>query len=172
MRESYLARWAAINLQDSTTSKKAFANDLKLEKKFSDAGGLLVAGTDPTGNGSTIAGHGSLRAIELLVEAGFTPVEAIRVASLNGARWLGVDAQTGSLETGKAADLVVVAGDPAKDITAIRKIETVFKDGVGYDSQKLLDSVKGLRRDPVKNLVDDGLHGITRINPDPRIWML
>jgi len=116
---------------------------LALEKKFHDAGGTLVAGTDPTGYGATIAGHGSLREVELLVEAGLTPVEAIQIASYNGARWLGVEKDIGSVEAGKAADLVVVAGDPAKNISDIRKTETVFKDGVGYDAKKLLDSVKG-----------------------------
>jgi imidazolonepropionase-like amidohydrolase len=116
---------------------------LALEKKFFDAGGLLVAGTDPTGYGATIAGHGSLREVELLVEAGLTPIQAIQVASYNGARLLGADKETGSIEAGKAADLVIVAGDPSKTISDLRNIETVFKDGVGYDAKKLLDSVKG-----------------------------
>ena len=142
-REQYVRTWARVNGPNDGRGAVVLKKMMALEKKFYDAGGLLVVGTDPTGNGSTIAGHGSLRAIELLVEAGLTPVEAIHAASLNGARWLGVDKTIGSVETGKAADLVVVAGDPAKDITAIRKIETVFKDGVGYDSKKLLDSVRG-----------------------------
>lgn len=105
--------------------------------------GCSSAGTDPTGYGATIAGHGSLRALELLVEAGLTPVEAIQVASYNGARWLGLEKEVGSIEAGKAADLVIVAGDPAKNISDLRRIETVFKDGLGYDSPKLIDSVKG-----------------------------
>ena len=142
-RENYVRTWARVNGPNDGRGIAVLKKMETLEKKFFDAGGLLVAGTDPTGNGSTIAGHGSLRELELLVEGGFSPVEAIRVASLNGARWLGVDRDTGSVETGKAADLVVVAGAPASDITAIRKIETVFKDGVGYDSKRLLDSVKG-----------------------------
>ena len=142
-REQYVRTWARVNGPNDGRGAVVLKKMMALEKKFYDAGGLLVAGTDPTGNGSTIAGHGSLREIELLVEAGFTPIDAIHVASLNGARWLGIDKDTGSVETGKAADLVVVAGDPAKDITAIRKIETVFKDGIGYDSKKLLDSVRG-----------------------------
>jgi len=142
-RENYVRTWAKVNGPNDSRGIAVLKKMQALEKKFYDAGGLLVAGTDPTGNGSTIAGHGSLRELELLVEGGFTPVEAIRVASLNGARQLGIDQDTGSVEAGKAADLVVVAGDPAKDITAMRKIETVFKGGVGYDSKKLLDSVKG-----------------------------
>src|SRR5258708_3909988 len=144
LRESYLTRWAAANVQNNPTSKAAFAKNLQLEVKFFRAGGLLVAGTDPTGYGGCIAGYGNWRAIELLVEAGLTPVEAIQVATFNGARLLGVDAQTGSLETGKAADLIVVNGDPSANISDLRKTEIVFKDGVGFDSKKLFDAVKGL----------------------------
>ncbi len=144
LRESYLTRWAAINVQNNETLKKAFAKDLQLEAKFFRAGGLLVAGTDPTGYGGCLAGYGDWRAIELLVEAGLTPLEAIEVATHNGAKLLKIDRETGSVEAGKAADLIVVNGDPAKTISDLRKTETVFKDGVGYDSQKLFDSVKGL----------------------------
>jgi imidazolonepropionase-like amidohydrolase len=122
----------------------AFANDLKLERKFVAAGGLLLAGPDPTGNGGVIPGFGDQREIELLVnQAGFSPVEAIRIATLNGATYLGLDKQIGSIAPGKNADLVVVTGDPSKKITDIENVEIVFKDGVGYDAAKLLDSVRG-----------------------------
>jgi len=116
---------------------------MKLEKQFSDEGGVLVAGTDPTGSGNVVAGFGSLREVELLVDAGFTPVQAIKVASLNGARLLGVDKDLGSIEPGKIADLVVIAGDPASSIQEIENVETVFKGGLGYDSSVLIDSVRG-----------------------------
>lgn len=142
-RESYLRTWARVNGPNDGRAVVVWKKMLALEKKFFAAGGLLVAGTDPTGYGATIAGFGSLREVELLVEAGLAPVEAIQVASYNGAKLLGAEKDVGSIEPGKAADLVVVAGDPAKTISDIRKIETVFKDGVGYDSQKLIDSVKG-----------------------------
>ena len=132
------------NRSASSTSKAAFAKELKLEEKFFRAGGLLVAGTDPTGYGGVIAGYGDWRAIELLVEAGLTPVEAIQVATSNGARLLGIDGQTGSIEAGKAADLLVVNGDPATNISDLRKVEIVFKDGTGYDSKKLFEAVKGI----------------------------
>ncbi len=142
-RDSYLRTWARVNGPNDGRAASIWKKMLILEKMFFAAGGLLVAGTDPTGYGATIAGHGSLREVELLVEAGLTPVQAIQVASYNGARWLGVEKAVGSIEAGKAADLFIVAGDPSKDIADIRKIETVFKDGVGYDSPKLIDSVKG-----------------------------
>ena len=117
---------------------------MDFERAFVRAGGLLLAGLDPTGNGGVAAGFGDLREVELLVEAGFTPVEAIKIASLNGAKFLGRDSQIGSIAAGKAADLMIVKGDPSKNILDIENVEIVFKDGVGYDSQKLIDSVQGL----------------------------
>lgn len=144
LREGYLVRWAAINAQNAPLMKNAFAKNLQLENRFFRAGGLLVVGTDPTGYGGCIAGYGNWRAIELLVEAGLTPIEALQAASLNGAKLLQIDAQVGTLEVGKAADLVVVNGNPAQKISDLRRTELVFKDGVGYDTRKLLESVKGL----------------------------
>jgi len=122
---------------------EGYRNDLGLERQFVAAGGLLIAGPDPTGNGGVIPGFGDQREIELLVEAGFTPVEAIRIATLNGATYLGLADRIGSIAPGKNADLVVIRGNPAANIADIEQVETVFKDGIGYDSAKLLDSVKG-----------------------------
>ena len=70
-------------------------------------------------------------------------MEAIRIATYNGATYLGREAQIGSIAVGKNADLVVMKGDPAAHITDIENVEIVFKDGVGYDTRKLLNSVKG-----------------------------
>jgi imidazolonepropionase-like amidohydrolase len=117
---------------------------MEFERLYARAGGLLMAGLDPTGNGGVVAGFGDLREIELLVEAGFTPVEAIKVASYNGAKYLGRDAQFGSIAAGKSADLMVVKGNPAANIFDIENVEIVFQDGVGYDSEKLIRSVQGL----------------------------
>jgi hypothetical protein len=122
---------------------QAYKNDLGLERQFVAAGGLLIAGPDPTGNGGVIPGFGDQREVELLVEAGFTPVEAIRVATLNGATYLGLADRIGSIAAGKDADLILVRGNPAADINDVEKVETVFKDGVGYDSAKLIESVRG-----------------------------
>jgi len=117
---------------------------MDFERAFVKAGGLLMAGPDPTGNGGVVAGFGDLRGIELLVEAGFTPVEAIKIASLNGAIFLGEDAQIGSVASGKIADLMIVKGDPAAKISDINNVEIVFKNGIGYDTEKLIRSVQGL----------------------------
>jgi len=120
-----------------------FKRDMELEHAFAEAGGLLLAGPDPTGNGGVVPGFGDQREIELLVEAGFSPVEAIKIATLNGATYLGKQDQIGTIAAGKNADLVLIKGDPASHISDIENVEIVFKDGVGYDSQKLIDSVKG-----------------------------
>jgi imidazolonepropionase-like amidohydrolase len=117
---------------------------MDFERAFVAAGGLLIAGLDPTGNGGVVAGFGDLREVELLVEAGFTPLEAIKIATFNGAKFLGEDARIGSIAVGKQADLMIVKGNPAAKITDIENVEIVFKDGVGYDSEKLIQSVQGL----------------------------
>ena len=117
---------------------------MDFERAFVAAGGLLIAGLDPTGNGGVVAGFGDLREVELLVEAGFTPLEAIKIASLNGAKFLGEDSRIGSIAIGKQADLMIVKGNPAAKISDIENVEIVFKDGVGYDSEKLIQSVQGL----------------------------
>jgi imidazolonepropionase-like amidohydrolase len=117
--------------------------DLVLERAFAAAGGLLLSGPDPTGNGDVLPGFGDQRGIELLVEAGFSPAEAIRIATLNGAIYLGREKEIGSVAVGKNADLVVIKGNPAKLISDIENVEVVFKDGIGYDSQRLSNSVRG-----------------------------
>ena len=122
---------------------KAMLEEMKMEKMFSDAGGLLTVGTDPTGSGATLAGYGSQQSIELLTQAGFSQIEAIRIATYNGAEALGLENKIGSIEVGKAADLVVIDGDISQHIENIRKITWVFKKGVGFNSQKIFSSVKG-----------------------------
>ncbi|HUE43378.1 MAG TPA: amidohydrolase family protein [Candidatus Sulfotelmatobacter sp.] len=118
--------------------------EMDFEREFAKEGGLLLAGLDPTGYGGVIAGFGDQREVELLVEAGFTPLEAIHVATANGAEFLGEQNQIGTIAPGKAADIVVINGDPSANIKDIENVETVFKDGVGYDSAKMIESVKGL----------------------------
>lgn len=139
-RDMYLKYYSH---EKSAGIDSSFAKDLTMEKEFSDAGGLLTAGTDPTGNGSVLAGYGSLRAIELLTKEGFTPIEAIRIATYNGAIALGNQKNIGSIESGKTADLVVIDGNIADDINNIEKVRLVFRHGIGFDSQKLLNQLKG-----------------------------
>jgi imidazolonepropionase-like amidohydrolase len=103
-----------------------------------------MAGCDPTGYGGVVPGFGDQRNLELLVEAGFTPLEAIRISTLNGAKYMGKDAEIGSIARGKQADLVVLSGNPVEAIENVEKVETVFKDGVGYDPAALIKSVSGV----------------------------
>lgn len=125
-------------------ARKAFANDVKFEIAFYRAGGVLTQGPDPTGYGATIAGFGDQRDIELLVQGGLTPEQAIQVATLNGAKSLGRDKSIGTISVGKNADLVLIHGNPVQNIDDIENVVTIFKDGVGYDSRALIRSVKGI----------------------------
>ena len=111
--------------------------EMQFEHDFVKAGGLLLSGEDPTGYGGVLAGFGDQRQVELLVEAGFTPLEAIHIATQNGAEFLGEGDRLGTLNVGKAADLVVIKGDPSEKIEDIENVELVFKDGIGYDSNKV-----------------------------------
>ena len=151
-RSAYMAN--RLRVQDPKLSAQAygtaaspwpvlFPKEMQFEREFVKAGGLLLAGLDPTGIGGVLAGFGDQRQVELLVEAGFTPVEAIKISSLNGAQFLGVADRVGSIAAGKQADLVVVKGNPAKDINDIENVEFVFKDGVGYDPAKLIEAARG-----------------------------
>jgi imidazolonepropionase-like amidohydrolase len=143
LQESVTKRWQKEQLHDSS-DLALFKKEMIWEKRFYDAGGLLLAGTDPTGSGRTLAGYGTRREIELLVEAGFTPVQAIKICTLNGAKYLNRDNKIGTIEKGKDADMVLINGDIETDIKAIRNTEIVFKKGIGFDSQKIFDSVKGI----------------------------
>jgi len=139
--QSYLTARANVALDSPMTA--LLRKEMDFEVAFVKAGGLLLAGPDPTGNGGVLPGFGDQREIELLLEAGFTPVEAIRIATENGASYLGQQDRIGTLVPGKQADLVLIKGDPSKSINDIESVETVFKAGIGYDSKKLIDSVRG-----------------------------
>jgi imidazolonepropionase-like amidohydrolase len=144
VRSSDAARLKQLYGSEISPWPAAFKKEMEFEYAFSKAGGLLLAGLDPTGMGGVIAGFGDQREVELLVEAGFTPVEAIHIATSNGAQFLGDSDRIGIIAPGKQADLVVIKGDPSRKIEDIEKVETVFKDGVGYDSAKLIESVQGV----------------------------
>jgi imidazolonepropionase-like amidohydrolase len=144
LREEYLQE-RTRQADPATVARDArlLRNEMGLERAFVAAGGLLMAGADPVGIGGLLPGFGDHREIELLVEAGFSPLQAIRIATLNGATYLGRQERIGSIAVGKNADLMVIKGDPAARIEDIENVEIVFKDGAGYDPAKLLDSVAG-----------------------------
>jgi len=143
-RDLYLRTWSRIAMSKDSSMSVIFKKDMEMENMFFKAGGLLIVGTDPTGYGGVIAGYANSGAIELLVEAGLTPLEAIQIATQNGAKYLEVEDKLGTIEAGKIADLVVINGDPTSRIQNVRNVEIVFKDGIGYDSTKLFASAKGL----------------------------
>ena len=144
-REEYLTTRKETSARAAqSTMPELFRKAQAFERAFVKAGGLLAAGVDPTGIGGALPGYGDQRNYELLIEAGFTPVEAIRIMTLNGATVLGVADRLGSIAAGKTADLVVIKGNPVATPADIRNVTIVFKDGVGYDSPRLLASVNGL----------------------------
>ncbi len=120
-----------------------FQKALEYEAAFVRAGGTLAAGVDPTGYGAALPGFGDQRNFELLREADFSPQQVVQIMSANGAKILGIEDETGTIEVGKLAEMVLLSGDLAADPTVIKNVEIVFKDGVGYDSPAMLESIKG-----------------------------
>lgn len=128
--------------KDSVQTVTYFKN-MNWVKRFYDKGGILVAGTDPTGAGRTVAGYANRHTIELLVESGFPLVDAIKICTLNGATFLEKENSIGSIEIGKKADFIMIDGYLDTDIKNIRNMELVFKNGIGYNSKKIFESVEG-----------------------------
>jgi imidazolonepropionase-like amidohydrolase len=143
LRAQFEAGYAAGQRNTQSLNATLFPKARALELAFYKAGGTLLAGTDPTGGGGVIPGYSDQRELELLVESGLTPLEAIKVGTMNGATFLGRASKVGSIAVGKQADLVVLGGNPAARIADLENVEIVFKQGVGYDPAKLIASVKG-----------------------------
>jgi hypothetical protein len=139
----YLTQRSRVGEAKDPPMPAMMKKEMEFERMFVKAGGLLIAGPDPTGYGGVLPGFGDQRELELLVEAGFSPIEAIKIATFNGAQYLGRLDAIGSLAAGKLADMVLVKGNPAAAISDIRNVVTVFKDGVGYDPARLLEAVRG-----------------------------
>jgi imidazolonepropionase-like amidohydrolase len=138
---TYMAARARATDSVNSTSLDSLKKEEQFEYEFVKAGGTLIAGVDPTGNGGAMAGFGDLRNLELLVEAEFTPVEAVKIATLNGAKFLKADDRIGSIAAGKQADLVVIQGNPVARISDVHNVKIIFKEGVGYDPERLIKSV-------------------------------
>jgi enamidase len=143
LREQFEQGFARTAKNTESIYARLFPKAMKLDLAFARMGGTLIAGTDPTGGGGVIPGYSNQRTVELLVESGFTPLEAIKIATLNGAEYLGRHKTVGSIAVGKQADLIVIAGDPSSTIADVRKVELVFKQGIGFDSARLIASVSG-----------------------------
>ena len=126
--------------EDWYFKKEWLTKAMAYELQFFRQGGLLVAGPDPGLH--NMPGFGDQKNYELFIEAGFKPEEAIQVMTSNGARLL-ERSDIGTIEKGKVANLVILDGDLERHPGVIRKVETVFKNGVGFKSDKLIHSVKG-----------------------------
>ena len=144
LRASYEQRWATVQAAPQAAVWRAFLpNLMRMERRFVAMGGTLLAGTDPTGYGGVVPGWSGRRQVQLLAEAGFPFPEALKIATLNGARYLGRDGEVGSIAVGKRADLLLVDGDPVRDPAALDRMPIVFKAGVGYRTQAIFDALKG-----------------------------
>lgn len=142
IKEEIEKKYAAASGKDSSSIAQ-FKKEMAWEKQFVDMGGRLMVGIDPTGAGRVIPGYADRHILELLVEAGFSLPQAVKICSLNAAQYLGKDKETGTIAEGKRADLVLINGDLQKDIHAVRNTEIVFKNGVGFDSKKIFEAMKG-----------------------------
>jgi enamidase len=143
LREAYVNRYTIIARDAAPLWTSLLRKDMAWEKQFHDAGGLLVAGTDPTGYGGVIAGFSATRQVELLIEAGFSLPDAVRVASLNGAKYLGRESSVGSLVVGKRADLIAFTAGVKIDSTQLPSIAWSMKGGTAYDRRRILEMWKG-----------------------------
>ena len=143
LKESFERNYQRTQANPSSMYTKLLPNVMSMEAYFVRVGGTLLVGTDPTGGGGVIPGYSNQRGVELLVEAGLTPLEAIRAATMNGANYLGIGNRTGTIAAGKQADLMVINGDPSARIADIRNVEIVFKRGLAFDPAKLIESVRG-----------------------------
>lgn len=143
LQSAYLTEQSDEARQPDVMWGAMLKKEMQFERAFVKAGGLLLAGCDPTGWGGAVAGFGDQHEVELLVEAGFTPEQAIQIATYNGALFLGKARTIGTLAPGKQADIVVVRGNPSADIHDIRHTEIVFKDGAAYHSPAILRSLVG-----------------------------
>jgi len=141
--ETARAEWADRRNAWMRTWSAVLGREMRFERMFVAAGGRLMSGADPTGWGGILAGFGDQRNLELLVEAGFTPEMAIRISSANGAAFLRKGDEIGQIAAGYQADMVVVHGDPSKNISDVRQVELVFKKGVGYDPAALIAATEG-----------------------------
>ncbi|MBI4499616.1 MAG: amidohydrolase family protein [Gemmatimonadetes bacterium] len=144
VREEVLTARARVAQNNNPLAARMLRKEMDFDLAFVKAGGLLGAGVDPTGNGGALPGFGDQRNYPLLLEAGFTAPQAIQIMSANGAKVLGAADRFGTVTPGKLADLVVIQGDPVATPADIEKVTLVFKEGVGYDSAKLIEVVKGM----------------------------
>ena len=143
--------------------KRIYEVKLKEVKRFYDAGGgrLITVGTDHPSWGEFLSGFGSHREVQALNLAGIPPAAVLKMATINGARAMGLGDRLGTLEAGKLADLFVVRGNPLQDITTTRNVRLVMARGQLHDAAELLASAKG-KMGPATVADDDWWKGRVR----------
>lgn len=141
LKEQYKERRKDFDnqLKDSTRNKR-LKRIMEFEYQYFKMGGLLCSGVDAGRH--VIPGFGDQRNYELFIEAGFTTEEAIQIMTSNGAKALGRK-DIGSIQIGKRADFVILNGNLEKEASTITKVETVFKKGIGYNPELILNETKG-----------------------------
>jgi imidazolonepropionase-like amidohydrolase len=110
-------------------------------KKVWEAGIPVAMGTD-AGNVGTLHGPSVFREMELMAQAGLTPLEVLRAATVNGARAMRMERDLGDIETGKLADLVILDADPTQGVANLAKVHRVMKAGHVFNPDELMRSLK------------------------------
>ncbi len=110
-------------------------------KKLQDAGVTIAMGTD-AGNIGTLHGPSIHREMKMMVDAGLTPLEVLRSATKNGAKALGLEGKAGEIKAGMLADLVILDADPLADIGNLAHVHRTIKNGVMYDPEQLMESIR------------------------------
>lgn len=135
LAEQYMTPAGPPDPKDATR-KAVLDKELAIIGALHQAGVTVVAGTD-----QAVPGHSLYREIELYVQAGFTPMEAIQAATVVPARVMGLDKQVGTVEAGKKADVIILGSNPLEKISNIRTVEKVVSGGTMYDTAPLWESV-------------------------------
>ena len=128
--ESFFAKYEKMAPEKRNEVLSGYKMLQDFVRRFAAAGGKIHSGSDPN---HVLAGYGVHVELEMLVEAGLTPVQAIQTASINVAQAWGKDKDYGSVEKGKIADLVIVRGDPRQNISDTQNVEMVFIEGKDMD---------------------------------------
>jgi hypothetical protein len=138
--ESYQSPVYEVPAPLKEIAREGFKKRQQFVGMCSRAGVKIIAGTDGPGLGTLVPGYGLHHELELLVESGLSPEQALRAATLTAAEVLGKDKELGSVEPGKLADMVIVEADPLADIRNANKIELVIKGGKQYRPRDLVKS--------------------------------
>ena len=156
--EGYFAGFEKMPSEKRDQLTAAYKMVQDFARRYVEAGGKIHSGSDP---GSLLPAYGLHAELELMIDAGFSPLVAIQSATLNVAQAWGKDKDYGSVEKGKVADLVIVRGDVSNDISATQNVEKVFMDGKAVDT-----SFHANYRNPIpRPLSDRFLTNVAQLSP-------